>query len=224
MTDQERNQVLKLIENGKISPEQALHLMETLDKYPADEEDKSVSPGTFPDSQSEPEADKAFEGSTDQQFASEPDPRISRIETTTRRLWQIPLWIGVAITILSAAGMFAIMHGSGMNFWFYFMILPFLLGVGLVAAAVDSRKALWLYLNIRQKTGEKPDHIVFGLPLPLKLTAWFLRTFGDRIPDLKGTNVDEIIQAVEIGFKGNQPLIVNVDEGENGEQVQIYIG
>jgi hypothetical protein len=224
MTDQERNQVLKLIENGKISPEQALHLMEALDQSPADEEDKVESPGIVPESQSKPEVNKEFKGSPSQQVESEADPRISRIETTTRRLWQIPLWIGVAITILSAAGMYAIMHGPGMNFWFYFLVLPLLLGVGLVTAAVGSRKAHWLFLNIRQKRGEKPDHIIFGFPLPLKLTAWFLRTFGNWIPDLKGTNVDEIIQAVEMGFKGNQPLIVNVDEGDNGEQVQIFIG
>jgi hypothetical protein len=36
--------------------------------------------------------------------------------------------------------------------------------------------------------------------------------------------VDDIIQVVETGFTGEEPLIVNVDEGEDGERVQVYIG
>ena len=39
------------------------------------------------------------------------------------------------------------------------------------------------------------------------------------IPDLQRTNVDEVIQVIETGFIGNEPLIVNVDEGEDGERV-----
>jgi len=60
--------------------------------------------------------------------------------------------------------------------------------------------------------------------LPLKLAAWFLRTFGDKIPDLKKTNVDEIIQVVEAGFTGSEPLIVNAEDGDGGELVRVYVG
>ena len=37
MTDQERNQVLKMIQDGKISPEEGLRLMQALDQSAADE-------------------------------------------------------------------------------------------------------------------------------------------------------------------------------------------
>ena len=37
MTDQERNQVLKMIEDGKISPEEGLRLMQALDQVPAED-------------------------------------------------------------------------------------------------------------------------------------------------------------------------------------------
>ena len=154
----------------------------------------------------------------------EPDPHIERLKATARRLWQIPLWAGIFITVLSALGMYAIMRGPGMNFWFYFLLLPLLLGVALTALAAGSRAARWIYVDVHQRPGEHPGHIFLGFPLPLKLTAWFLRTFGPMIPDLQKTNVDEIIQVIESGFNGKEPLVVHVDEGESGERVQVYIG
>jgi hypothetical protein len=154
----------------------------------------------------------------------EADPRIARVKSTARRLWQVPLWIGVGITVLSALGMYSILRGPGLNFWFYCLTLPLLLGILGIVAAVGSRKARWLFVNVEQKPGERPQRIFLGFPLPLKFTAWVLRTFGNKIPNLKNTSVDEVIQVVETGLTGDEPLIVNVDEGEDGERVQVYIG
>jgi len=33
-----------------------------------------------------------------------------------------------------------------------------------------------------------------------------------------------VIQIIETGFTGEEPLVVNVDEGEDGEKVKVYIG
>ena len=115
-------------------------------------------------------------------------------------------------------------EASGMNFWFYFLLVPLLMGVLLTALATGSRQARWIFVDVRQRPGERPQHIFLGFPLPLKLTAWFLRTFGPLIPELHSTNVDEVIQVIESGFTGKEPLIVNVDEGEQGERVRVYIG
>jgi len=224
MTDQERIQVLKMIENSQITPEEGLHLMEALDQSPVENEVGADIAGTDSESQNNLETNKDFCGVQAEKSSFETDPRITRIKSAARRLWQIPLWVGIGITILSAVGMYAIMSSPGMNFWFYSMILPLLLGVAIVAAAVGSHKARWIFVNIEQKPGEKPAHIFLGFPLPLKLAAWFLRTFGDRIPDLKKTNVAEVIAAVETGLTGGEPLIIHVDEGDNDERVQVYIG
>ena len=224
MTDKERNQVLKMIENGKITPEEGLHLMEALDRSPAEEEGIAEPMETGAESRTESETETDFSKARAEESSFETDPRISRVKSAARRLWQIPLWIGVVITVVSATGMYAIMHGAGMNFWFFLLTLPLLLGVAIAASAVGSRKARWIFVNIQQKPGEKPAHIFLGFPLPLKLAAWFLRHFGNRIPDLKKTNVDEVIEVMETGFKGDSPLIVHVDEGEDGERVQVYIG
>ena len=212
MTDQERNQVLKMIEDGKITPEQGLTLMQALEVQEPDLESVPVPAVPVAEAAQGPDPSAA------------PDPHIEHLKATARRLWQIPLWAGIFITVVSALGMYAIMVGPGMNFWFYFMLLPLLLGVALTALAAGSRAARWIYVDVHQQPGEYPKHIFLGFPLPLKLTAWFLRTFGPMIPDLQRTNVDEIIQVIESGFNGKEPLIVHVDEGEAGERVQVYIG
>ena len=217
MTDQERNQVLKMIEDGKISPEEGLRLMQALDQSPAEEAEEipQVPAG-------EPSAPDVQWKTV--QSGMEVDARIAQVKSTAQRLWQIPLWIGIALAVLSAVGMYFIMRGPGTNFWFYFMILPLLLGVAVIAAAVGTHKARWIFVDVHQKSGERPQRIFLGFPLPLKLAAWFLHTFGHWIPDLKNTSVDEVIQIVENGLVGDSPLIVNVDEGEDGERVQVYIG
>ena len=224
MTDLERNQVLKMIESGKITPEEGLHLMEVLDQSPAGEEGIAEAGGTDSEPRAGPQAGSDSSQARAAESSFESDPRISQVKTSARRLWQIPLWIGIVITVASASGMYAILHGPGMNFWFYFLALPLFLGVAIVAAAVGSRKARWIFVNVQQKPGQKPAHIFLGFPLPLRLAAWFLRNFGSRIPDLKKTNVDDVIEVMEAGFKEDSPLIVHVDEGNDGERVQVYIG
>jgi len=224
MTDQEREQVLKMIENGKISPEDGLKLMQMLDKSPAD--DEGLAAAAEKDLVSETEATTPKTGDVAQQEKSNfaTDARITHIKSTVRRLWQIPLWIGVLITILSAWGMYTLVQAARLNFWLYCLSAPLLLGVLVIVAAIGSRKARWIFVDVHQKHGEKTARIFLGFPLPLKPAAWFLRTFGRYIPKLGETNVDEVIQVIEAGFTSEEPLVVNVDEGEEGECVQVYIG
>jgi hypothetical protein len=183
-----------------------------------------IPPEDQPLTTGQPTGEQAVNAAQAERPAPEVDPRIAHIKSTARRLWQIPLWIGIGVTILSALGMYWIMQAAGTNFWFYFLTLPMLLGVAIVAIAVGSRRARWIFVDVHQKPGERPQRIFLGFPLPLKFAAWFLRTFGHNIPDLKNTNVDEVIQVIESGFSGDEPLVVNVDEGEDGERVQVYIG
>jgi hypothetical protein len=214
MTDSEREKILKMIEDGKISPEEGLRLMNVLEEaapediLPAPEAATGSNSGELPSESSNMDA----------------DPKIARIKSIARRFWQIPLWIGIAILLLSALGMYGLIQAGHMNFWFYCLIAPLLLGVLVIAAASGSRRARWIFVDVQQKPGEKPQRIFLGFPLPLKLAAWFLRTFGHKIDDLKKTNVDDIIEVIETGFSGDEPLIVNVDEGEDGERVKVYIG
>jgi hypothetical protein len=234
MTDQEREQVLKMIENGSISAEDGLKLMRTLDQSPAEDEaaDGPVDAGSGPEaeapkSEARPQADPS---------RFDTDARIARVKSTARRLWQVPLWIGVLITILGAWGMYTLVLASKLNFWFYCLNIPLLiLGVLVIVAAVGSRKARWIFVDVHQKPGEKPARIFLGFPLPLKFVAGFMRVMTQWFPglakemneDKDGPGVDgmlKILDLVDTGFTGDEPLVVNVDEGDNGERVQVYIG
>jgi len=56
------------------------------------------------------------------------------------------------------------------------------------------------------------------------LVGWFLKNFGSHIEGLKKTTIDEVLMAVSMAKSVTEPLIVNVDEGDGGERVQVFIG
>jgi len=224
MTDQEREQVLKMIQNGTISPEDGLKLMQTLDQSPAEDEVPAVTAETDDGSAADEAAKTIHPEAKDEKSSFDKDPRIDKVKSTVRRLWQIPLWTGVAMTILSAWGMYMLVQANRFNFWFYCLSTPLLLGVLVIVAAIGSRKAHWLFVDVHQKPGEKPTRIFLGFPLPLKLASWGMRTFGHHIPEMDEAKVAGIVQVIETGFNGEEPLVVNVDEGEEGERVRVYIG
>ena len=116
MTNHEREQVLKMIADGRISAEEGLKLMNVLDQDVP--EDAAPPASAHPAS---PQGNPKHEYSR-----MEVDPRIEKVKSIVQRLWQIPLWIGVGILILSALGMAALGEAGKMNFWFFFLILPLL--------------------------------------------------------------------------------------------------
>lgn len=140
-----------------------------------------------------------------------------------RSWWWIPVWVGVFITVLGALFMFLSFRSGGLGFWFACSWFPFLLGVTVLALAWASRNARWLHVRIHQKEGERPQNINISVPIPLRLSAWFIRTFGSRIPNLNHTGLDEVILALE-KTSPDAPFYVQVNEGEDGEKVEVYIG
>jgi hypothetical protein len=141
-----------------------------------------------------------------------------------KRWWMLPFWVGVAITVFGGLFMYLAMRSYGISFWFVCASTPFILGVLVIIAAWGSRNAPWLHLRIRQAPGEKPEKIAFSMPLPIRLAAWFVRTFGRWIPGLQDQSYDELILAVGDKTSPDNPLYIVVDEEETGEKVEIYIG
>lgn len=141
-----------------------------------------------------------------------------------RRWWMLPLWAGVGFTVLGGWLMYLDLQNSNIGFWFLCAWVPLLLGVAVMTLAWQSRTARWLHLRVYQKPGEWPQKIAISFPLPIRLTAWVLRTFRDKIPGLPDTSIDELILALGESATPENPLYVEVDQGEDGERVQIYIG
>ena len=205
MTDTERQQVLKMVDDGKITAEEGLKLMQALDQDSATEELDFVETGSGGEATGEVGGGPEF------------DRKINRF----RRLWMIPLWAGVLLTVLSAWWMYAALQSSGLGFWFYCAWLPFLLGVAVVALGFDSRTSRWIYVNVHQKPGEKPQRIVVSFPL--SPVSWLVSLFGSYIPAEQKGAVEDVMQAVFKSTKSDEPLFVDVHD-EDGQHVQVYIG
>ncbi len=220
MTDQERAQILKMIEEGAVTPEEGLRLMQILEQSPAEDER-----GTAPESASDAGPASSPPEVLESVQSPETAASIKRVAEKGRSLWYIPLAIGIGIILLGGFVMYWNIHPAGTSAWAYCLGLPILLlGVVITALGARSRTARWLFVHVEQKPGERPRRIVLGFPLPLGLAAWFLRTFGAYIPNLQKTAVDEILVALDKTTSPDSPLIVNVDDEEGGEKVQVFIG
>ena len=210
MASEERKKILQMVEQGKITAEQAAQLMRALD---AD----SVEAGA---DVLETESAAGFEGGD-----TSSGLEFERVKARARSFAMIPLWIGVLIAVLSSWGIYSIQQNAGMNFWFYCLLLPLFLGIALIVIGAGGQSSRWLYVNVDRRTAQDgPKNITLGFPLPLGLTSWFLRTFGRNIQGMKNTKVDDIIQILDATGKSGGPFIVNVNDDKDGERVQVYIG
>ena len=202
MTDSERQQVLKMIEEGKITAEEGLKLMQALGDDPVMDEGIIVEPEPVPgETHSYPDFDHA----------------IHRF----RSLWMLPLWGGILLSVASASWMYAALQNSGLGFWFFCAFVLFLLGVALLALGFDSRSSRWIYVNVQQKPGEKPERIV--LSFPLSPVSGLVNLFGKYIPAEQKGAVDDVLRAILLGTTSSEPFFVDVND-KDGQHVQVYIG
>jgi hypothetical protein len=250
----ERIKILELIDNGLISAEEGIRLLNALNgqedgeaasrnvdppalqiDLPAAEEPQASLPEPeftassrveIPGPEFEPPPARADQHQTADEPAAEvitPAPKFDPAKVKWRSWWWIPMWVGVGITLIAALLMYWAYSASGVGFWFACTWFPFMLGVGVMALAWASRTMRWIHVRVHQKPGEKPQRIAISLPIPLHLTAWFLRTFGKNIPHMGNTGLDELIMALD-ATSPDTPFYVEVNEGNNGERVEVYIG
>lgn len=223
----ERLQILEMIDSGVISAQEGARLLQSLEGVLDQDE---VGEGTFVDEQS------LETSALDQIDNSAPPPRDAFGEHSQtkqefdahiekwRRWWMIPLWVGVGILIIGGLLMLWAYQVSGFSFWFGCAWVPFLLGLGVIILAWSTRTSRWLHLRVQQKPGERPQTIALSFPIPIRLTAWLLRMFRNKIPGLGKSGIDELVLAMGSSTNPETPFFIEVDEGEDGERVQIYIG
>lgn len=219
MSSEERRKILQMVEEGKITAEEAASLMRALDADSPGEPEAGMQI-------IEPEPAPGFTGSDDSFTGSTASAsEFEEVKARARRFMMIPLWTGVFVTILSAWGIYEILNDFGTNYWWICLLFPLFIGILLIAVGAGSQSSRWLYVNVdRRYAQEWPRNITLGFPLPLGLTSWFLRNFGQHIHGLGNTNVDDIIQILDATRKSSEPLIVNVNDDDEGEHVQVYIG
>jgi hypothetical protein len=249
MEDKSDNmRILEMIESGKISVEEGLGLLAALggENEPAAVETDSLAASipladepssTLGLNQPIPPPSPAWSPSTEEPAGGQtieaepqilpgsPPAELPPDAQKWRRWWTIPLWIGVGLSVLGGVLLYAAVQSTGgVNFWFFCAGVPFTLGVLAIILAWQSRTSPWLHLRVQQAPGESPQRIAISMPLPTRLLAWLLRTFGHKIPSMDGQELDQIILAVGKNASPENPIYIQVDEGEDGEKVEIYIG
>ncbi len=233
----ERKLILQMIEDGRISADEGLGLLQALKAAESGADTPGFAPvfdstGLPIETLSAPSGDEAIENDpepTRAQTTFEPDQAIPETITEPaiqkwKRWWMIPLWIGVTITVFGGLFMYLAQQSSGIGFWFVCASIPFALGLVVIVLAWQSRTAPWLHLRVRQPPGKSPQQIAFSFPLPVQSAAWFLRTFSRWIPGAGEKAWDQVILAVGEQANPDHPIIIQVDGAEGGEKVEIYIG
>jgi len=205
MSSEEKKKILQMVENGKITVEEAVTLLKVMEENPIEDEVKFDNT-------------EAKTGSTYE--AKEFD----EVKARVRKYISIPLGIGVVMTVLAAYWMFTLTQNKNYGFWFFCAWFPLLFGILLVALTAGGFNSRWLYVDIQQGLGEWPERITFGFPVPFGLASWGIRNFGHYAKDIGQTQIEAIETALEISKSMDKPLILDVDEGDSGERVQIFIG
>lgn len=251
-SEEERIQILELISSGQISAQQGVELLRALsaeNEEDLDEHDQEYTVTQEPEQPVSEVRDRFAatqppeiwvaenQDSVHQQLelANEEEPEILDSLASApyppqtpqgvkrwQRWWWIPLWIGVAGIIFGGLLMFWAFQATGLSFWFACSWFPFLVGLALMVLAWSSRAMRWLHLRIQQAPGERPQNIAISIPLPLGLAAWLLRMVRPWVPE-QFSHLDAAFLTLK-ETSSDTPFYLEVDDGADGERVEIYIG
>jgi hypothetical protein len=78
-------------------------------------------------------------------------------------------------------------------------------------------------LHVRVSEGDSRK-VAFSFPVPLALAAWGIRVAQPFVPQLRETGVDDLIVALRDSTSEGEPFFIDVQDDEEGERVQVYIG
>lgn len=209
MADKAERKVLDMVEQGTISAEEGLRLINAMGGPGKNGRGAGVEAA---------EAEVIPGAEAPQQISPEERRRMEQL----KRWWVLPFGIGLLITTLGAIWMYTAYGANGFSWGFWLAWFPFLLGIFLVAVSFQTNRSVWLHVRIKQSPGQSPPRIAISLPVPVGLTRWFLRTFGGRIPGLKDQPVGEYADILE-DLSPEEPFYVHVQE-DDGEEVEVFIG
>ena len=213
MSDQAQRKIFDMVEQGQISADEGLQLINALHGNQHD--------NTTDQAASQSESENSFQEDTGSYSQPIPDEELDRMKKL-KRWWILPFALGLIITLSGAIWMYSgyLTEGFGWGFWLSWF--PFLIGIVLVAVSFPTAKSLWLHIRIKQKEGETPQRINISFPLPMRIAKWGLTTFGDKIPDIKGQKPEDISVVLD-NITPDAPLYVHVED-DDGEDVEVFIG
>ena len=216
MVDKADRKIMDMVEQGHISAEEGLRLINAMDNHrePISNEGESAlvateEAGILPEDIIEPSPPRISE---------EELQRMNRL----KRWWILTFGIGLLVTILGAIWMYSGYQANGFGWGFWLAWIPFLLGIVVLAISFQTSRSVWLHVRIKQKPGETPQRISISLPMPIKFTRWFFSAFGNKILGLKDQPIDNYTEILE-NLSPEEPFYVHVNE-DDGEEVEVFIG
>lgn len=209
MTEAERKQILSMISDGKITAEEGFTLISSLNEDPEEE--------------TQTEANEVLIGEVEP--APYPTSGAPTIDANTRAKmerskgwWDLAAGFGLIILVASAYGMYAIQTTNGLNFWFFSLLFPMLLGVLLLILGLPNKDSKWVFVQVESPNGSKM--IVFSFPLSLVRDILdFVMKF---IPGLRDGAFQDFFDAIESPEAQRSPIFINVDD--DGDKIKIFIG
>ncbi len=226
-TSEERQTILKMISDGKITPEEGAQLLAALrgELPPSGEMPPEQSAQAEPASgTSQPEMPQAEPAYTPEQDVIDPAPPVNVNLPDTRHWWQIPFWIGAAL-LLAGAFMMAGMLQSGAVCLLLLCAFPILLiGLLLIIAAWLARNGPWVHVRIKHNRTTRPGDRDMNFSVPLDLGVMAVRVAEPFVPQMRNTGVDDVIVSLKDNVKKDQPLVIDVNDDEDGEHVQVIVG
>ncbi len=210
-----RMDILRRVEKGEISPDEASRFLEELEDdelalgraaqfIPADEPLVEVIP---------PPLEVG-----NQTVPAEDNKRMNY----WKRWWLIPFGVGVLIMVLGAYAMYGGYRAAGLSWGFWLSWLPFGLGVLIMALSAINSSSRWVHIRVDRKPGEKPQQIAISFPLAPAMGIFnIVNHFG--VAKDAGKTVNEAFNMLNSAVSSDQPIHIQVND-EDGEHVEVFIG
>lgn len=126
--------------------------------------------------------------------------------------WLIPLAIGVVF--LGTGGWLGSLGGA----WWILAVPLLFLGIVVTVLAAASSQSPWIFVRVRS-SGRSRARV--WIPLPIRAVAWSIEMARPWLPALTATSIDEVLVSLERELGGERDLIIEVDEGGDGERVRV---
>ena len=248
MSSNERMSILEMIDAGKITAEQGLLLLQSLaegeEQFAADlGEDPSLQPGageaipglesaggSAPDPGLHPPVEPGAEAHSEPPGAGAvPAVHQSDLDSLPpeihrwQYLWLLPFSLGAVLTLFAMYQVFQLTQASSPYSALFCPGVVFVSGIVILVLGWDARRAHWIHLRIEQPPGEWPRRIFISFPLPLGLLSWFLRRKGKISQEKTGQTIEAVIEGIKLHASAQNPLLIEVDEGDGGNKVKIYV-
>lgn len=202
-----QDQILKMLEEGKITAEEADKLLTVLGP------EQNV--GTV-----------AGDAVVTDLPQSKPDQSPGEAIDYTRfgNMWRIPFFIAAGSLLISGLGL-AFMYQADervATLGFLCIWSIFIIAFAATILMLMARRAPWLHVRVQERSGRR---IAISLPLPLHLAGWILGLARYVIPKNQAMQLDTASAFVAAMREDpdQDPIIINVDD-DDGDKVEVYIG